>query len=68
MINLKIKTAGMHCAGCEMNVRDAVAEVPGVKKVKADFKKGTVEVSYDEKETTLDAVKEAIVKAGYKPE
>jgi copper chaperone len=68
MVNVKIKTTGMHCSGCAMNMQDFISEVPGVKKVKADFKSGIVEVQYDEKTATLAAIKEAVVKAGYKPE
>lgn len=68
MVNVKIRTTGMHCTGCEGNVKDVVGEVAGVKKVKADFKKNIVEVQYDEKTATIEQLKAAILKAGYKPE
>jgi copper chaperone CopZ len=65
MKSIIIKVTGMHCAGCEMNVQDMVSELPGVKKVKADFKKGEVAVEYDEAKTTVEAIKAKIVEAGY---
>jgi copper chaperone CopZ len=68
MANVKIKAAGMHCTGCEGNAQDFVSEVNGVKKVKADYKKGTIEVQYDEKTVTIEEIKEAIARAGYEVE
>ena len=68
MLNLKIKTSGMHCSGCERNAQDTLAEVKGIKKIKADFKKGVIEVQYDEKIADIGEIKAAIVKAGYRPE
>ncbi len=67
-MEIKIKVKGMHCNGCEMNVQDSVYEIEGVKKVKADFKKELVAVSYDEKKTGVEAIKKAITEAGYIPE
>ncbi len=61
-----VKTTGMHCGGCEMNAQEFVSELPGIKKVKADSKKGEVKVEYDEKKTTLEEIKAKIVEAGYK--
>jgi copper ion binding protein len=67
-MNLTIKVEGMHCNGCEMNVQDMVSELPGVKKVKADFKKGEVKVEYDGGKTAPEEIKKKIVEAGYTPE
>jgi copper chaperone CopZ len=63
-----IKTAGMHCNGCEKNAQEFVSELPGIKKVKADFKKGVVKVEYDEKKTGPEDIKRKINEAGYKTE
>jgi copper ion binding protein len=68
MKKIKVKTTGMHCGGCEMNVQDFVAELEGVKKVKADFKKGEVLVEFDDSKTSLEEIKAKITQAGYKPE
>ncbi len=66
MTNTTIQTEGMHCNGCEKNAQESVSELDGVKKVKADSKKGVVKVEFDEKKTSLDAIKAKIVEAGYK--
>jgi copper ion binding protein len=63
-----LKATGMHCNGCEMNAQEFVSELDGVKKVKANFKNGEVKVEFDEKKTTLDAIKAKIAEAGYKPQ
>ncbi len=55
----------MHCHGCEMNAQDTVSELPGIKKVKADFKKGEVNVEYDEGKATVEEIKAKIAEAGY---
>jgi copper chaperone CopZ len=61
-----IKTEGMHCGGCELNAQEFVSELSGIKKVKADHKKGEVKVEFDEKKTTLEDIKTKIKEAGYK--
>jgi len=68
MKSVQIKTLGMHCAGCEGLVKDAVSELDGVKSVKPSFKKEIVEVKFDEAKTTAEAIKAKIIEAGYKPE
>jgi copper chaperone len=61
-----IRTTGMHCNGCEMNAQELVSELPGIKKVKADHKKGEVKVEYDEKKTNIEDIKKKITEAGFK--
>jgi copper chaperone CopZ len=61
-----IKTTGMHCSGCEMNAQEFVSELPGIKKVKADFKKGEVKVEFDEEKTDVEEIKNKIIEAGFK--
>jgi len=68
MKSISIKVSGMHCHGCEMNVQEMAGELEGVKKVKADFKKGEVKAEFDEKLVTIERIKAAITAAGYNPE
>lgn len=63
-----IKSKGMHCNGCEMNAQEFVSELPGIKKVKANYKTGDVKVVFDEKQTTVNEIKDKIREAGYKTE
>ncbi len=68
MTSIIIKVSGMHCTGCEALVEEMVEELDGVKKVKPDFKKATVEVEYDEAKVLPDDIRKKIVEAGYTPE
>ena len=57
------KVKGMHCTSCEKLLQMDIGEISGVKSVKADHRKGIVEVEgsgFDE-----SAVKKAIVADGY---
>jgi copper chaperone CopZ len=67
-MKLTIKAEGMHCTGCEMNAQELVSELPGIKKVKADHKKGEVKVEFDEGKTTAEDIKKKIEEAGFKAE
>lgn len=61
-----IKVEGMMCGNCQMHVTKAVSGVDGVSKVDVDLKDGQVTVDYDEGKTNTDAIKAAVVEAGYK--
>jgi copper chaperone CopZ len=61
----EIKVNGMHCKSCEMILSDSISEINGVEKVSADSKKGIVTVSCRD-ENTLNEIKKAIEKEGYK--
>ncbi|MBI5065170.1 heavy-metal-associated domain-containing protein [Candidatus Woesearchaeota archaeon] len=61
-----LKVHGMHCSSCEVLVKEALTELNGVSNVKVSAAKGEVVVDFDEKKTSLDEVKNAIKKEGYK--
>jgi len=61
----KIYIKGMHCVACEKILEDELMHVPFVKEVKADRKKGEVEIRYGEKEPNTLAIKEMVKKIGY---
>ena len=61
-----IKVEGMMCGNCQMHVTKAVSGVDGVSNVDVDLKDGQVTVDYDEGKTNTDAIKAAVVEAGYK--
>lgn len=62
-----IKVSGMHCSGCEMNIQMALEEKESIKKVKVSYKKGIVEVEYDDKKIGIDEIKKIIKESGYEP-
>lgn len=67
MAKIALKVGGMHCPSCEALIQDILGEDSGIKRSKADYKKGEVEVEFDEKKTSLGKIKDAIeTEAGYK--
>jgi copper chaperone CopZ len=60
------KVKGMHCPSCEKLLQMDIGDIAGVKSVKADWKKGTVDVEADKMDA--GAVKKAISAAGYSPQ
>ena len=63
MAKMAFKVKGMHCPSCEKLLQMDIGDISGVKSVKADWKKGTVEVEGDK--IDQNAVKKAISGAGY---
>ncbi len=59
-----VKIDGMMCEHCERAVNEALGAVAGVESVKADAKAGTAAVTM-RPDTDEEAVKAAVVKAGY---
>ena len=55
---------GMSCDHCVRHVSDALKEIPGVKKAAVSLKDKTAVVDHEDK-VTLEAMKTAVVEAGY---
>ena len=60
-----IQVRGMSCAHCTMAIEKAVAALPGVGTVSADFRSNVVQVRFDESKTGLEQIRTAIEGAGY---
>ena len=56
---------GMHCASCEVLLKDILTE-EGAKKVDVSWKKGKVEIDYDESKLADAKIKQLIENEGYK--
>lgn len=67
-VSVEIHTKGMTCTGCESTIKTKVKKIGGVKDVMADYKTNTVKATYDDGRTNVEAIKDAIVSAGYKIE
>ena len=63
-----LKVTGMTCVHCEHAVESAISALPGTVKVKANHRKGAVDVRYDETMTTHEDIETAIKRAGYEPQ
>lgn len=63
-----IQCSGMTCEGCKSSIEHKVKKVDGIKSVDADFKTNIVKATFDDGKTNVNAIKDAIVSAGYKVE
>ena len=62
MTNIEIKTKGMHCKSCEMLVEDALSDLEGVNKVKANSESGIINIECESGKVSKDKVNEIIEK------
>jgi|HigsolmetaGSP12D_1036236.scaffolds.fasta_scaffold02978_3 copper chaperone len=60
---VRLKVEGMSCSHCVHSVEGAVGKLGA--KAKVDLDAHSVQVEYDDRQITLDAIKEAIEEQGY---
>jgi len=60
-----IRVEGMSCEHCVKAVTQAVGVLPGVTEATVDLEAGTVAVSYDPAQSSLDNIESAIDEQGY---
>ncbi len=60
-----LRVPDMSCGHCELSVQEALDELDGVEKAKADHKAGEVELTYDSNKITDEELRKAIDEAGY---
>ena len=65
MKEIVIKVEGMVCGGCEKRVRNALEDMKGIKTAEADYKKGTVIVTAEDRVLEKD-IKEKIEDIGFR--
>ena len=58
----------MVCVSCEMRIENALTALDGVTSVKADAEAKAVHVSFDQQQTTIEAILAASDEAGYPAE
>lgn len=56
---------GMHCRSCELLTEEELSQVPGVSRVKTNFRTGLVEVFSEGKAPSDGVLAEAVKRAGY---
>lgn len=56
----------MTCGGCERRVREAVSALPGVSAVVAEHIGDEVEVTFDERDVGMAAIRAAISAEGFR--
>lgn len=57
---------GMTCFTCELTVANSLKKVPGVTEAEASAKDGVARVVYDPRQTTVEALVEAVNQTGYR--
>ena len=60
-----LKVPDMTCGHFELSVQEALDELDGVERAKADHATGDVEVDYDEDKVSVEQMGEAIEEVGY---
>ncbi|NLL35219.1 MAG: cadmium-translocating P-type ATPase [Clostridiales bacterium] len=66
MIKQTLPVSGMSCAVCAGRVEKTVADLDGVKNSSVNFASESLTVEYDSTVTSLDLIKDAVEKIGYK--
>jgi copper chaperone len=66
MERMSIKIDGMSCGGCVNSVRNARSRVPGVEVQQVEV--GSATLSYDPNISNAEAIRSAIIKAGFDPQ
>lgn len=65
MNKITVDIAGMTCRSCELLTEDELSSVPGVSKVKTNFRKGYAEIFYQGEKPSDAHIEQAIQNAGY---
>ncbi len=60
-----VTAPAMSCGHCKMTIENALKKLQGVNGVNADPDTKKVEIDFDERVVTIDAIKRAIEEAGY---
>jgi Cu+-exporting ATPase len=64
MDKITFQVKGMHCASCEMLIKDELSEIAGASVPRIDFKTGIGSVMLDTAKSSPDTILEAIKRAG----
>ena len=66
--NSTLQVRGMTCGACVRHVKQALAQVNGVKEVEVQLPEGRVMVTHNSKEATVAVLIAALAQAGYAAE
>jgi copper chaperone len=55
----------MLCSSCPMHLEAIEDDLPGIRRIKASYQKGTLEVEFDETLVSEEQIKAAVYQAGY---
>lgn len=63
---IKLKTGGMHCSSCAVNIDLTLEEMAGVHQCQTNFAQSVTTVDYDPAVIKTTTIKKAIENLGYK--
>lgn len=64
-MNTTLPVKGMTCGGCVNSVKRALSALPGVTAVEVELVSGLAHIEHDREQTPVDALRAAIVQAGF---
>lgn len=65
MKKIRVSVPNISCEGCKATIEKAVSSVEGVLSVVVDVEQKHVDTSYNESDTSVEAITEKIATAGY---
>jgi copper chaperone CopZ len=65
MIRKTYRVAGMTCPNCAMILEGLEDDLPGVQRVTASYRNGTMEIEFDEHQVDETLIIQAIIRLGY---
>lgn len=68
MKEIKLKIEGMHCTGCSSRLEKVLNNTDGVESATVSFEKKQAIITYNESQTDIEQIKQAIQDAGFKGE
>lgn len=57
----------IECAGCAASIQKALGRAPGVQSLAVDIDAKTVQIAFDEAQTSRDALAETLTEMGFPP-
>ena len=68
MKEVVLKIKGMHCEGCSTRLEKVLNNQDGVEDAKVSLEKAEANIKFDETQTSVDELKEAVEDAGFEAE
>ena len=68
MKEVVLKIKGMHCEGCSTRLEKVLNNQDGVEEAKVSLEKAEANIKFDETQTGVDELKEAVEDAGFEAE
>lgn len=68
MQTVQFRIPDMHCPNCVMRLEGLEDDLPGIRNIEGSYRKQTLAIRFDERQTSLEQIYTAIRALGYTPE